>query len=460
MLLLKVSEVLKKYSLLEKGDSVVIACSGGVDSASLFHVMVDLKKEWKFDLIVAHYNHKLRREADEDQEFVRRLALDYSLPFYSESGDVKAFAQNNKMNLEEAGRKLRYEFLGRISRKYGQAKIATGHTMTDQAETVLMRILRGTGSHGLGGMKPKTKEGLVRPFIFVKREDVLRYVKRKGIKYRVDESNFNTDFLRNKIRHRLIPYLEKNYSARVVEHLSRLALIVQEEDLFLKELSQEKLSLAEVLIERENRLDLDFLHAQPKALQRRMIRDYILKIRGSLREISYKDIHSIMGLDRGKEFRLEQGLVLKNEGGLIGVKKESQRVEYEYSWTGKKALEIKEIEMTIKGTRIEKDLFCKDFDDRAKAFIDNSKLRFPIIIRNRQPGDHYRPLGAPGSQKIKELMRNRRIPRELRERYPVFLSENEIIWVCGLPISEKYRVTDLTQDIFKIEIDPLNKKVL
>jgi tRNA(Ile)-lysidine synthase len=460
MFLLKVSKSIKKYSLFEKGDSVVIACSGGIDSVSLFHVMVDLKKEWKFDLIVAHYNHKLRREADEDQEFVRRLASDYSLPFYSESGDVKAFAQNNRMNLEEAGRELRYEFLRKISRKYGLAKIATGHTMTDQAETILMRILRGTGSHGLGGMRPKTKEGLVRPFIFVKREDVLRYVKRKGIKYRVDESNFNTDFLRNKIRHRLIPYLENNYSPHIIEHLSRLALIVQEEDLFLKEFSREKLDLAEVLIKRENRLDLDFLHTQPKALQRRMLRDYILNIRGSLREISYKDIHSIMGLDRGKQFRLEQGLVLKNEGGLIGVKKESQSVEYEYSWTGKIPLEIKEIGMVVKGVKIARPLFFEDFDDRANAFLDNSKLHFPLIIRNRQPGDHYRPLGTPGSQKIKELMRDRRIPRELRERYPVFLSENEIIWVCGLPVSEKYRVTDSTQNIFKIEIDPLKSKIL
>jgi len=217
MLLLKVIRTINQYSLFDKGDTLVVACSGGADSVSLLHLLNELKKDWRLRLVVGHYNHKLRKEADEDHHFVRRLASSYSLPFYSESGDVKAFADKNRMNLEEAGRRLRYGFLKKTAEKNGNALIATGHTMTDQAETVLMRVIRGTGSLGLGGIQPKTEGGIVRPLLLVKRTEVLEYIKKKGLEYRVDKSNFNTDFLRNRIRHRLIPYLESNYSPRITD---------------------------------------------------------------------------------------------------------------------------------------------------------------------------------------------------------------------------------------------------
>ncbi|MFW6123670.1 MAG: tRNA lysidine(34) synthetase TilS [Acidobacteriota bacterium] len=454
MLLLKVIEAIQKYSLFKRGDAVVVACSGGADSVSLFHVLNRIKNEWKLDLLVGHYNHKLRREADEDQSFVARLASDFSLPFYSESGDVKTFAQKSKLNLEEAGRKLRYGFLKKIARKHGSAKIATGHTMTDQAETVLMRILRGTGSHGFGGMGPKTKEGIVRPLILVKREEVKKYIEEENLLYRIDESNFNVDFLRNRIRHRLIPYLKNNYSPHVVDHLSRLASIVQEEDLFLKDISKKKEALAEVKTGGQNQLDMDFLHTLPQALQRRVVREYLSKKRGDLREVSYKDIQSIIDLGRGKEFHLEKDLILTNQNGLIGIKKQVQKMEYEYTWTGKNPLVIKETGITIKGSRLDKESFSRDFDNRKKVFFDSSKLKFPLKVRNRHHGDRYRPFGAPGKQKIKELMRAKRIPESSRDKKPVFLSEDEIIWVQGLPVSEEHKVESSTKNIFKIEIFP------
>ncbi|HZX11518.1 MAG TPA: tRNA lysidine(34) synthetase TilS [Acidobacteriota bacterium] len=452
MLLLKIIEAIKRYSLFNRGDRIIIACSGGADSVSLFHVLRQLKNEWDFDLLIGHYNHKLRREADEDQDFVANLASDHSLPFYSESGDVKAYAQKNNMNLEQAGRQLRYGFLKKIARKHGSAKIATGHTMTDQAETVLMRILRGTGPQGLGGMRPKTKEGIVRPLILAKREEVQRYIEKKNLRYRVDESNFDMDFLRNKIRHRLIPYMKNNYSPHIVDHLSRLASIIQEEDLFLQDISRKKEAQSEIKTRGQNRLDMDFLHTLYPALQRRVVREYLAKIRGDLRELSYKDIQSIIDLRRGKEFHLEKDLFLNNENGLVGIKEESPKYKYEYIWSEKTPLIIKEIGITIKGSRIKKDTFERDFDNRKKVFLDSSKLKFPLKVRNRQQGDRYRPLGAPGKQKLKELMRAKRIPESSRDKKPVFVSEHEIVWVQDLPVSENHKVKSSTKNIFKIEI--------
>lgn len=458
MLLSKVIETINQYSLFSKGDKIVIACSGGADSISLLHLINELKKEWELSLSIGHYNHKLRKEADEDQSFVRRLASSYSLPFYSESGDVKAFAAENGMNLEEAGRKLRYGFLKRIAEEKGNAKIATGHTMTDQAETVIMRIFRGTGSLGLGGIQPKAGGGIIRPLLQIKRDEIFEYIQKKGLEYRVDKSNFNTDFLRNKIRHKLIPYLENNYSSSITEALSRLALIVQEEEAFLKDISRQKSALAGVWVRGQYRLDMDFLHTLPRALQRRVAREYLSRIRGDLRGISYKDIHSLLHLERGKEFHLEKGLVFTNRSGLLGVQKESPEVNFEYAWAGDTPFEIKETGIMLKGLRVDKEEFSRDFNNRKRVFLDNTKLKFPLAVRNRSGGDRYRPLGSSGSQKVKEMMRARRIPEADRGRCPVFVSGDEIVWVQGLPVSEKYKVRNTTKTIFKIEIVPSKKK--
>jgi len=454
-LFLKVEKAIKKFSLFNKRDRIVVACSGGADSVSLFHVLRQIKDKWDLDLLVGHFNHKLRREADKDQNFVADLASNYSLPFYAESGDVKAYAQNNNMNLEEAGRELRYQFLKKIARKKGAAKIATGHTMTDQAETVLMRILRGTGPRGLGGMRPKTKEGIVRPLILVKREEVQKCMKEGNFNYRVDESNFDMSFLRNKIRHRLIPYLKNNFTPHIVDHLSRLAFIIQEEDLFLQNISKEKEELTELKIRGQIRLDMDFLQTLSPALQGRVVREYLTKIRGDLRGISYKDIQSIIDLKRGKEFHLEKDLFLNNKSGLVGIKEESPEYRYEYLWSGEKPLVIQEAGLTVKGTQINMDLFSRDFDNRKKVFLDSSQLKFPLKVRNRKAGDRYRPFGAPGKQKLKELMRAHRMPGRFRDKKPVFLSKDEIVWVQGLPVSERYRVKNSTKNIFKIEIFPV-----
>ncbi|MBD3414337.1 MAG: tRNA lysidine(34) synthetase TilS [Candidatus Aminicenantes bacterium] len=448
----KVIEAIKKYSLFHTGDSVVIACSGGSDSVSLVCVMRALRKQWDLKLIMAHYNHRLRSEAEKDHAFVQNLASRFSLPFESETGNVREYARKEKMNLEEAGRKLRYRFLKKTARKHGAAKIATGHTMTDQAETVLMRILRGTGSHGLGGIWPKTEDGVVRPLILVTRDEVLAYLEQNHIEYRIDESNFDTRFLRNKIRHRLIPYLKNNFDPEIVSHLSRLALITQEEDLFLDDISTKKSALAEVLVKGQRQLDLDFLKTLPLALQRRVVREYLWQLRGDLWDISYEDIHSVISLGRGKEFHLEQGLVLKNQQGRIGVKKNSPKTEFRYLWSAKRALNIENTGLIIQGRTGDRDEFSLNFYDRKRAFFDRAQLEFPLEVRSRQPGDRYRPLGSPGRQKLKELMRARRIPESDRDQCPVFLSGGEIIWVLGLPISEKHKVTDSTEKVLQIKI--------
>jgi tRNA(Ile)-lysidine synthase len=255
MILERIKKTIQEYQLLEKKDKILIAYSGGVDSTALLSMLLELRDEWSFGLFLGHFNHKLRHTADEDEQFVRRMAKKYSLPLYVGSKDVSSYARIKKLNIEEAGRELRYDFLKKTALKIGGAKIATGHNMTDQAETFLMRLMRGSGLRGLAGIFPLVEGIVVRPLIQVERQDIEAYLKEKGIEFRIDESNLDRRFLRNRIRMDLIPYIKKNFEPEIVPSLGRIASIIREEDSFLEKIAQEKTKRA--VSKKNNRISLE-----------------------------------------------------------------------------------------------------------------------------------------------------------------------------------------------------------
>jgi tRNA(Ile)-lysidine synthase len=453
MTLRKVKETIRKYKLLERGDKVLIAYSGGADSTALLSLLWELRKEWVLELFLAHFNHRLRQSAEEDEKFVRSVADEYSLHLFVGGEDVRSYARSKSLNLEEAGRELRYSFLEKTAEECDATKIATGHTMTDQAETFLMRLIRGTGAKGLGGIYPVVAGKIIRPLIQVEREEITAYLAKRKLDFRVDESNFDRRFLRNKVRLELIPYLQKKFEPRIIHHLSRLASILREEDSLLDKIGIEKAKKCFIQKDNQILLDMKFISSLPLALKRRVSRHYIHKLKGNLRGISFADVEAVLKLKEGKECHLKKGLVLRREGGFIFLKEESQpRIEYEQAWEEKDHLEIKELGLEFEGKKIEKShSFPLKFDDENLAFLDWRKLQFPLLVRNRQEGDKYQPLGAPGKKKLKEIMRAKGIPLSEREKRPVFLSQNDIVWVQGLPVSERYKVKKNTDVIFMIE---------
>lgn len=453
MILERVKKTIQEYNLLQKKDKILIAYSGGVDSTGLLNLLLKLREEWSFELFLGHFNHKLRQKAEEDEKFVRRMAQKYSLPLFVGSKDVRSYARAKRMNIEEAGRKLRYDFLKKTALKIGRAKIATGHTMTDQAETFLMRLMRGSGLRGLAGIFPLVEEVIVRPLIQIEREDIEAYLRKRGIEYRIDESNFDRRFLRNKIRLDLIPYIRENFEPKIVPCLSKIASIFREEESLLEKITQEKAKRA--VLKNDNRISLqvESISSLPRALTRRVARHFISELRGNLRGISFEDVESVLALKEGKEFPLKKDLVLRREQGQIFLKgKIPPKIRYEYRWKGEGPLEIKELRLKFEGKKIKRgDSLRLDFDDQARAFLDMGKLRFPLLVRNRREGDRYQPLGAPGQKKLKEIMRAKGIPLSERERRPVFLSGDEIVWILGLPVSEKFKIRSRTNDIFAIK---------
>jgi len=453
MILERIKKTIQEYKLLEKKDRILIAYSGGVDSTGLLTVLLELREEWSFELFLGHFNHKLRQKADEDEQFVKRMAQKYSLPIFVGSKDVRSYARAKKLNIEEAGRKLRYDFLKKTALKIGGARIATGHTMTDQAETFIMRLMRGSGLRGLGGIFPLVEGTIIRPLIQVEHKDIEAYLKEKGIEFRIDESNLDRRFLRNRIRLDLIPYIQENFEPEIVSSLGRIASIIREEDSFLEKIAQEKAKRA--ISKKNNQISLEVksLSSFPRAMARRVVRDFISELRGNLREISFEDVESVLCLREGKEFPLRKDHVLRREQDQIFLKsKVTPKIRYEYRWEEKGSLEIKELKLKFEGKKIRRGKSLSlDFDDQTSAFLDLGKLKFPLLVRNRSEGDRYQPLGAPGQKKLKEIMRAKGIPLSERERRPVFLSGDKIIWILGLPVSEKFKVEKGTSDIFAIK---------
>jgi len=454
MLLKKVRETIRKYNLLENKDKVLIAYSGGADSTGLLLSLYELREEWSLEIFLAHFNHKLRKSADEDEQFVKRMAQEYSLPLFIDTKDVRHFARKHRMNIEEAGRELRYDFFYKTALKIDGAKIATGHTLNDQAETFLMRLIRGSGLRGLSSIFPAVEGVIIRPLIQIKHEEIEEGLKERGIGFCVDESNFNRRYLRNRIRHELLPYLQENFQPNIISQIGRIVSIFQEEEALLETATQAE--VAKAIQKKDDQVSLDVKHIAtlPLGLRRRLVREYIQNLKGNLRGITFDDIQSLLFLKEGKESHIKKDLVLRREKDKIVLKRTVlPPVSFDYRWNGKESLFIKEIGLEFQGEKKQiSGSRTLDFDDNTKAFMDIKKLRFPLCVRTRKDGDRYQPYGSPGKKKVKEIMRAKGIPLYERDRCPIFLSDDEIIWIPGFPVSEKYKISDITKDVFVISV--------
>ncbi|MFO7867229.1 MAG: tRNA lysidine(34) synthetase TilS [Candidatus Aminicenantes bacterium] len=449
MFLSKIEKTIRRHQLLSPGDKVAAACSGGPDSVALLLALMDLS--WKLELTVAHFNHQLRKSAGGDEKFVQSLARRFSLACECRREDIRLYAREHKMNLEEACRKRRYAFLEETARKSGAAKIAVGHTLNDQAETVLMHLFRGAGMRGLGGIQPR-RGRIVRPLIGVSREEVLAYLDRKGMEYRVDETNIDPRFLRSRIRHRVMPLLKKEVYPRIEARLGRMAEIIQAEDDYMHKQAMDVFQSVESDFQGRPALRTSGLDGIPLALRRRVIREFYRRLRGGVRGLTFEDADILLQLGKDRMFPLEKGLVIKNIRGLLTLRPKPYSLSFDMKWEGTSPLRIPEAAMSLDLEKRKNPGPDKlEFDDRKHAWLDAAKIAFPLRVRNRRRGDRYRPLRAPGRKPLKEIFRSRNIAPELRDRYPVILSQDRIVWIPGFPVSHDFRVTKTTSRIIKIE---------
>ena len=292
----KILETIKKYNLIQNGDKVVIGVSGGPDSISLLNALKNIK-EIKFEIIAVHINHQIREEANSDEEYVKEYCEKNGIKFYSKRIDVIKYANNYKIGLEEAGRKIRYEFFEEILKKENANKIAIAHNKNDKAETIIMNILRGSGITGLKGIEPIRENKYIRPLIECERDEIEKYCEQNKLKPRIDKTNFENDCTRNKIRNIIIPYIKEEFNPNIIETMNRLSNVAIETEEYIKE--QVLKTYNDLKIEENNKkiiLDLKKFNTKDNLIKKKIIIYTISKTLGNSTNIEKVNIEDILKL--------------------------------------------------------------------------------------------------------------------------------------------------------------------
>lgn len=423
-----------------KGKKVLIALSGGADSVCLMHLLAQKRDEYGMRLCAAHYHHGIRGDdADGDLEFCRTQAEMEGIPFYSERGDVPRYAREHGLGLESAAREMRYDFLERTRRSTGCDVIALAHHADDNAETVLMHILRGTGLKGLRGM-PAVSGTLVRPLLGCGKKDILAYLERNGYSWREDATNRESDNPRNILRLEAMPALERAYPG-CRDSLNRLALACAADDAFLDRLTDGYMRSAHVRGPYGDRLDISA--CPDEAILMRAVRRCV----GA--EVYYDSLMRVLDICRG-------------EGVSVTVAKDIEaRAEKGRLYLLRPFIPPREVPLELNGVTVLPGICTVEAapapnvpvrNDPFTQVLDPDALR-GAVLRTRRAGDRMHPLGMTGSQSLGDRMTDRKIPLCERDTLPLIAVGSEVIWAPGCGISHTARITETTGKSVKLYIN-------
>lgn len=495
-MLAQVRQTLQRYHMVEPGDLVVVACSGGPDSMALLHLLWRLRGELGIRLHVAHLDHGLRgRQSREDLRAVANLAISLGLPATLGTANVAELAHRRRWSKQLAAREARYTFLQRVAMDVGARAIAFGHNRNDQAETVVMRFLRGTGLNGLGGIPPvRSIPGLpgglvIRPLLFAGRAEIEAYCREAGLAPRLDPSNLQPVYQRNRVRLELMPQLRR-YNPRLDQALTSLAEQARDDAAWLE------LEARHLLGKMQSRdevggLLLEPFRQAPAALQRRALRQALSEIWGRRSPVpagSFQQVESVRQLALGPaptaHLDLSLGvtadrvydrlyLALQQAApGRPGVGASHNRpadrttVETDTAPLPDAAAPLAEpaplqvpgrTDLPALGLAIEAELLAAPLSpaqmNAGEAYLDVARLSLPLSVRTRRPGDRFRPLGGPGTKQLKEFLMEQRVPRDERDRVPlVFTADSRLVWVGGLRPAEDARVSESTNQVLHLRI--------
>jgi tRNA(Ile)-lysidine synthase len=454
----KVLNIVKEYDLIEDGENILIGLSGGPDSMALLYVLLDIKEEIDFNIYVAHVNHGIRgKDALADEKFVESLAKKLSLPYYSKTVNMDEYAKECGLSSEEAGRKLRYDFFREILSKIGGGKIAVAHNKNDQAETLLMRFFRGTGIDGLKGMEYINGD-IIRPILSIERKEIEEYLLEKNIDSRLDKTNLETIYNRNKIRLELIPYIEENYNPNIINTLWRTSKIASVDSDFLEKYTKKTYDEL-VKKKRKHSIILDgvlFLK-EHRSIQQRIIRNCILDINDNLQGFTEKHISQVLRLflerRTGKTIDLIDNIIAKTSYGdfIIEKKNEDNKKKFLYNMDVEGITYVDEFDYKFKTRLLPIDKVDINKKDRFIKLFDYDKIKGSLYIRNRKDGDRFVPYGMMGSKKIKDYFIDEKIPKEKRDEIPLVTDEENILWVVGYRTSDLYKVTVDTKNVLWIK---------
>lgn len=434
------------YDLINKGDSVLIGLSGGADSVCLTHALYMLSADLGIKLYTAHINHGIRgAEAARDEEFAKSFSKSLGIECFTMKADVPAVAKENGISEETAGRQIRYEFFKNLCKEHGIDKIATAHNKNDNAETLVMNFMRGSSIKGLCGI-PYKRENIIRPVLSLDRAQIEEYCRQNNLEYMTDSTNGSLLYTRNKIRHSLIPLIEKEFNSNFINTVTDNAALIGEDNEYIEKQTNE----AYKSIVSDNTADIDSLKKLDKTLQRRIILRMIQHARAShedIRSVYVNDVLDLLTKNSGASVNLSDNIVARIQyGNLIIEHKRDETEPFEYTVKRNSSGFIPEISMKIT---------ISDTDKRQKdGALYLSCDTDIIVVRNRREGDVFYPYGMDGSKKVKEYFINEKIPREKRNAVPIIEIDGQIAAV-GERADRRFLFKDKG---IRIEFKPLEAK--
>lgn len=451
----KLNAYITKHQLISNGDELILGVSGGADSMMMLHYFFTHRKAYGISIKVAHIHHGLREAAEEDAKLVEKVCKAYGVPFFRHDCQIAKIAKESKVSEEEAGRTERYNFF--ISLLNEKSKIVTAHNMNDQAETMLMRFVRGTDIKGLSGIAPKRQQ-IIRPLLCLTREEIEAYCDEVQMPFRHDETNFKPIYTRNKMRLIGIPYIREHFNPNIIQSLGEHSEIYQEENDFLESYTDH--CYLECSSKEANRIKIrkSNLNSYHSYLQRRIFMRAISELIGS-KDITLKHLNScatLLELQVGKVIHLPQGVWVRNDYEDIVFEIQSEEVKaYCYKLEmGTTCLEEMSMQVQLRMITLtqykEKQRINQKNENNYTKYIDYGRIKSGLQIRTKRPGD-YIQLGN-GTKKLKKLFTDDKISKDLRDTMPLIADESEIVWAIGSRLNTKYYVTDSTKEILEIKI--------
>ena len=469
---------MKAQEFVRPGDRVGVAVSGGADSVALLLLLLDLREKLGIVLCVVHFNHKLRGKAsDADEKFVAKVAAKHGLEFHSACTDIAKKAKKERANLEDTGRRARYDYFRSLFDSGVCTRIAVAHTADDQAETVVAHILRGTGLAGLGGIHPLA-DPVFRPLLNIRRDELRAYLRRKKRSWREDVTNRDTKRLRARIRKKLLPLLEKQFQPAIVGHLATLAGLAREDEAFLEALAKKKITgaasrpdgslcfpLAGLFAGAGKKgFNSEFTEDAKKndslALSKRMIRGLVERVKKQGGQLGANHVDAVIGFARngrnGSSLMLPGGVeVRKDREGLVfrAVQKSgantARTADHSFAYNidlsrGSQDVNVLELGCAFRFTVIDWPSRGEE-NNKREMILDRERLRSPLVLRNWRPGDRLRPSGHQNAHKLKRLLNEKHVSHWEREGWPVLTSGEVLVWARGFPVAADFAADENTR---------------
>lgn len=424
---------IQKFNLISDNDTVLCALSGGKDSVTLTLLLKELQKDIPFVLKAAYFNHRIREDVLAEESWVQTFCHEQQIDLTTGSRDVIRFREEGKLNLEHAASLSRYHFLNRLVRKEKNGKIATGHTKSDLTETFLIKLFRGSGLQGLSAIYGRKGEHIIRPLLPFSQQNILDFIERNSLQYYRDPTNRDEDFLRNRIRHSLLPKI-REIEPRIDQKIFNTVTIIQDEYEYLSETAKKILKKSLIL---NQILPVSILGKYHISLRRQIIREYIRMLKGNLLNIDFRHIEEILHLPGHRKGLAIPGLELQFRRGFIYPGQLSVKT-YSHTVTGPGDTGIPEINGTLSLKEIPQ--FFLPASNR-EMVCPMSIITFPLTIRSPLREDKYMKIHSNIHQKVFEMIRAAGIPAKMRNLCPTVINGNgDLIWSCGSPAADKYRV--------------------